>query len=309
MVKPASRHAFTVFQLLVLLALLVVLFAIFLPAIVKARADAIRAQKLNNLKQIILGTINYADTFNGMLPAGNDSNNFSAAAHILPFIEQDALYKQIDFKKPMTDKANAAMRKLIIKTFLSSNDPLPAVSEEFGATNYLFSAGTKPSLENNDGAFFQNSKNRFPNSITDGTSQTIFLGETLKGDGGTKAVDVQRQHVQLDKDALKNLADDAGVQEFKDNKHIAGDRCASWMDGRFLQGTFNGARKLNDPRPDVTCAGLGGLSALRSMDDKCAVAMGDGSARLLNAKKISYETWKAALTIAGGEVVGSDFEQ
>jgi hypothetical protein len=66
------------------------------------------------------------------------------------------------------------------------------------------------------------------------------IGETLKGDGGTKAVTVRRQHVLLGKGALKDLQDDAGVQDFKDGKHIAGDRCASWMDGRFLQGTFNG---------------------------------------------------------------------
>jgi hypothetical protein len=79
------------------------------------------------------------------------------------------------------------------------------------------------------------------------------------------------------------------------------------MDGRFLQGTFNVARKPNDERPDVNCAGLGGLSGPRSLDDHIQVGMGDGSVRAINGKKISFETWKVAITPAGGEVLGADF--
>jgi hypothetical protein len=79
------------------------------------------------------------------------------------------------------------------------------------------------------------------------------------------------------------------------------------MDGRFLQGTFNAARKPNDERPDVSCAGLGGLSGPRSLDDYIQVGMGDGVVRAINGKKISFETWKAAITPAGGEVLGTDF--
>ena len=75
------------------------------------------------------------------------------------------------------------------------------------------------------------------------------------------------------------------------------------MDGRFLQGTFNGKLKLNDERPDVSCGGEGGVSTLRSLDDQIAVGMADGSARFLDAKKLSFTTWAAALTPAGGEVL------
>jgi type II secretory pathway pseudopilin PulG len=303
------RRGFTVFQLLVLLAVLAVLFAIFLPILVRARAQAARAAKLNNIKQICLATINYADTYSGVTPPGNDANNFGTAAYILPFLEQDNLYKQLDFKKPMTDPANAAVRKLMVPTYLSPNDPLRSVTEEFGATNYLFNAGTKASLEMNDGAFYQNSKLKYPASFTDGTSNTVLVGETLKGDGGKKALDVARQHVELGTEGLKDLEVEAGVQEFKDNKNIAGDRCASWLDGRFLQGTFNGGRQLNDPRPDVNCGGLGGWSALRSLDNQVSIGMCDGSARLIDAKKISLTTWRAALTSSGGEVLGNDFCQ
>jgi type II secretory pathway pseudopilin PulG len=293
----ARRHGFTLFQLLIVLAMLAILLALMLPAVAKLRADAAKSRAMNNLKQIALGMINCADTNGGALPAGVDDNHFSAASKILPYIEQAALYNTIDFKKSIDDKANADARKAVVPTFLSPNDPVQKVKDEWGATNYLF----------NDQVFSLNSKARFPASITDGTSNTIMVGDTLKGDGGTKAVTVQRQHVALGKDALKDVKPDAGVEDFKDNKHIVGDRCASWMDGRFLQGTFNGALKPNDERPDVSCAGLGGASSIRSLDDTVYVALFDGSARPVKAKKISLVTWQAAITPNGGEVLGPDW--
>ena len=74
------------------------------------------------------------------------------------------------------------------------------------------------------------------------------------------AIDVRRQHVLLKKEDLKNTGANSGVKYFKDDKNIAGDRCASWMDGRFLQGTFNGRLRPNDERPDVSCGGVSGVS-------------------------------------------------
>jgi type II secretory pathway pseudopilin PulG len=296
MTQRHKRSGITLFQLLVVIALLAILLGLMLPAVAKVRQAAARTQSQNNLKQLMLGTINYADTYGGWLPPGVDDNHFSAASRVLPFIEQANLYNTIDFKKSIDDKANADARKAIVKTFLSPDDPVAQVKPEWGATNYLF----------NDQVFSLNSKMRFPASIPDGTSNTIFLGETLKGDGGTKPVTVQRQYVLLDKAALKDIKPDAGVADWKDGKHIAGDRCASWMDGRFLQGTFNGQLQPNDERPDVSCGGAGGVSALRSLHDVIQVGLGDGSVRGVSVK-ISETTWKAALTPAGGEVLGADW--
>ncbi|HEX5271376.1 MAG TPA: DUF1559 domain-containing protein [Gemmataceae bacterium] len=299
------RTAFTLLQLLLVLALLLLLFALLLPLIAKAQQEAARARKMNNLKQLALACHNYHDT-NGMFPSGNDDKNYSAAAKLLPFIEQDQVYKSIDMTKAMDDPANANTRSIIIKTFLSPLDPVMRPNKDFGPTNYLFCAGSKASLKDNDGIFYQDSKIKLPNDIPDGTSNTVMIGETLKGDGGAKAADVRRQYVKLKADALKGLKDDAGEQDWKDDKNIAGDRGASWMDGRFLQGTFNGARLPNDARPDVDCGGAGGLSALRSLDNTVGVAMADGSARVIK-KTVSKETWKALMTRNGGEVVGNDF--
>jgi hypothetical protein len=78
------------------------------------------------------------------------------------------------------------------------------------------------------------------------------------------------------------------------------------MDGRFLQTRFNGELALNDERPDVSCEGWGGVSALRSLDDNILAAMADGSVRMVK-DKLSHKTWKAVITPAGGEVLGTDW--
>jgi type II secretory pathway pseudopilin PulG len=298
------RSAFTLFQLLIVLALLLVLFALLLPAVAKVRLAAARMQSQNNLKQIALAVHNYHDV-NNRMPSGNDANGFSAAAYLLPYIEQDNLFKLIDFKKSVDDKANAPARQARIKTLMNPLDPVQMVTPDYGPTNYLFSAGTSPDLVNNNGVFFQISRVRFA-QISDGLSNTIMAGDTLKGNGGVRAVDVRRQHVRLKKEALKGIKDDAGVKDFQNDKHIAANRCASWMDGRFLQGTFNGRLAINDAKPDVDCAGLGGLSALRTMQDGVSVGMCDGSVRFVSSG-ISLVTWRAAITRDGGEVLGNDW--
>jgi type II secretory pathway pseudopilin PulG len=298
------RPAFTPYEALAVLAVFAMLLGLLPPAAQRMQDRANRAKTQNNLKQLGLAAHNYYSAI-GQFPSGNDANNFSATAYLLPYVEQDNLYKLIDFKKPMDDKANAQARQVMIKTFLSPMDPVKSVSNDYGATNYLWSAGSKHSLTDNDGVFFQNSAIKFPD-IQDGTSNTIMIGETLKGDGNVRAMDVKRQHVALKKEALKDLKDDSGVKEFKDDKDIAADRCASWMDGRFLQGTFAANRALNDEKPDVTCEGTGGLSGLRSRNDAVSVAICDGSVRVISTK-VDVKVWKALATRNGGEVIPGDF--
>ncbi len=294
--KRNRRSGFTLFQLLVVLAVLAILLGLLLPAVQKVREAAARAQSSNNLKQLGLAVHNYADTYRGMLPEGIDANGFSAITKLLPYVEQANLYNSIDLKKPYDDKANADARKTQVKLLLSPTDPVPVVKDGWGATNYV----------GNDMVFPAKANSVMPASFPDGTSNTILNAETLKGDGGTKATTVQRQIVLLDKDALKDIKDDAGVKDFKDNKHISGDRCASWMDGHFLQTRFNGRLRPNDQRPDVSCAWEGGVSAIRSRLSIVTVGMADGSVRSVSAS-ISEATWRAAITPAGGEVLGADW--
>ena len=292
-----TRAGFTLFQLLVVIAVITILIALLLPAVQKVRQAATRTHSINNLRQIGIALHSHQDAY-GVLPYGVDENHFSTAARILPFVEQQNVFKMLDFTKPIGDEANAAGRKVVIPVYLSPRDPLKQVRDDSGATNYLY----------NDLVFSLNSKAKIPASFPDGTSLTVMAGETLKGDGGKKAESVNRQHVRLTKKALQDLDEETGVEDFKNNKHVVGDRCAAWIDGRFLQGTFSGLlRTPNDARPDVDCGGVGGAAALRSLDDNVAVLMGDASVRPVNAKVVGAKTWKAVLTPAGNDVVGKDW--
>jgi type II secretory pathway pseudopilin PulG len=289
-----KRSAFTLFQLLVVIAILAILLALLLPAMQKVREAAARTQSQNNIKQIVLALHNYHAVHN-VFPPGVDDKNFSAMSKLLPFIEQQNVYNRINFKKSIDDPANAELRGVILKVLLDPADAVVRVKTEWGATNYLF----------NDLVFYLNSKEGIV-GITDGTSNTIAVGATLKGDGKNKAVDVRRQYVLLKKEDLKKTGPETGVKYFKDDKNIAGDRCASWMDGRFLQGMFNGKLRPNDERPDVSCGGVSGVSALRSYKNIVQVGLCDGSVRGVPTT-ISHTTWKAAMTPKGGEILGADW--
>ena len=277
-----KRHGFTLFQLLVIIALLALGFAMFLPAIGTARLRAAQMASANNLKQLGLGVHNHVSAFQ-FLPAGIDAKGFSTAAYLLPFIEQDNVFRLLDFKKSPTDKANAEMRAVVVKVFLNPLDPVKNVTMDSGPTNYLFCAGDKPELKNNTGMFYAESKVRLV-GVPDGLSNTMMAGETLKGDSAVKATTVARQHVELKADAIKGIKPEAGVDEWKNDKSIAADRGAAWIEGKLLHGTFTATRTVNDEKPDVTCGGVGGLVGLRAMEDSLWILLGDGSVRRLSAR-------------------------
>jgi type II secretory pathway pseudopilin PulG len=294
------RSAYTIFQLLVLLAVLLILLGMLLPAVQKVREAAARMKSQNNLKQIALALHNYNDVNNRMAP-GADGQHFSGLVYLLPYIEQNNIFQLIDLTKSPDHADNAKARAALIKTFMSPLDGAAAPDEKSGPTSYFLVAGTKHPREDNDGAFYRDSKLRLVD-FTDGTSNTIMTLESLRGDGGKKAVTVQRQHVVLPKGYLKGLTDASGVKDFEDGKQIAGDRGASWMDGRFLRSTINLTRGFNDVKPDVDCGGEGGLAGPRSLLAGTNVGLVDGSVRFA-ASSVKAETWKALATRAGGEVI------
>jgi type II secretory pathway pseudopilin PulG len=304
-VRTTRRPAFSLLELLFVAGILAILGGLFLPAVQLARASAARSKSMNNMKQIVLAVHNYESTF-GVLPPGADANGFSTLAVLLPYVEQDNLFRQIDFTKTPGDPANAAPRATVIQTYLSPRDPIPPAFPASGPTNYLFCAGSKTALKDNDGVFYPNSKQNIV-AITDGTSNTAALGETLRGDGGTKPVTVQRQHVRL-KNGEEGGENEVGVKDFADGKHVVGTRGSAWIEGRFLQSMFTGTLKFNSDKPDVEFGDDGGLSALRSLDDAILVGMCDGSVRGVSAKKVSFMTWQCVVTRAGGEVTPADWQ-
>src|SRR5262245_57678053 len=90
------RRAFTLVELLVVIAIIGVLVALLLPAVQSAREAARRMRCQNSMKQIGLASHNFHD-INGEMPrAFNGDTGLSWHVYILPFIEQQALYSQMD---------------------------------------------------------------------------------------------------------------------------------------------------------------------------------------------------------------------
>lgn len=105
-----KRDGFTLVELLVVIAIIGVLVGLLLPAVQAAREAARRMSCSNNLKQLGLALHNYHDTSNAIVPARNrneqiwpqnwNTQTISWRARILPYIEQSALYENVDFDIP-----------------------------------------------------------------------------------------------------------------------------------------------------------------------------------------------------------------
>lgn len=149
--------------------------AFVLPAVGAAREAARRAQGANNLKQIALAVHNYADTF-GALPAAYSVDKdgkplLSWRVHILPYIEQEALYRRFKLDEPWDSEHNKALIPLMPAVLRDPNS-----RAEPGKSNYLAITGKA-------GIFVAPADaadaTKFPKGvrfadITDGTSNTLL---------------------------------------------------------------------------------------------------------------------------------------
>jgi prepilin-type N-terminal cleavage/methylation domain-containing protein len=99
-----NRAAFTLIELLVVIAIIGILIALLLPAIQRVRESANRIKCANNLKQLALACNTYHDAQN-RFPRSR-VNNTSWLVYLLPFVEQQNLFRQYDVTKPWDDAAN-----------------------------------------------------------------------------------------------------------------------------------------------------------------------------------------------------------
>jgi type II secretory pathway pseudopilin PulG len=164
-----TRHAFSLLELIVVLGILLMTLGFLLPALARAGGGASRAACQNNLKQIAIAMHNCNDTYKRLPPtAGTSWNGKQASAlfHLLPFVEQNALYQSGDIA-------------VVIPVFLCPSDksglPNHLHKERYGTGNYavnwkVFGDGNPPA--------------RIPQTFVAGTSNTIAFTERYEMCGG-----------------------------------------------------------------------------------------------------------------------------
>ena len=125
-----KRRGFTLIELLVVIAIIAVLIALLLPAVQAAREAARRAQCVNNLKQLALGTHNYHDV-NGALPIGRqNAPRRSWAFSVLANIEQTALFNSINFTIDFLQPPNTTAIRVNVSAYDCPSDPSASTIEE-----------------------------------------------------------------------------------------------------------------------------------------------------------------------------------
>ena len=310
------RRGFTLIELLVVIAIISVLIALLLPAVQAAREAARRSQCVNNLKQIGLGLHNYHDAL-GTFPPGYVSRykldgtdpgyadddlgtGWAWGAMILPQLEQNNRFNAANFNLGVDYRANDTASLARMSVFLCPSDSTPetvpvrdeqnsATIDNVGTSNYVgcFGVGeVGDAIGRGQGMFYRNSRTTFA-AITDGTSQTVAVGErshnlsyvtwSARSTGGW---------------LFKTTSFEGGTDTFNPEPEEAFTMVLG------PAGTEDGPRTPNHPMAhveDYWSRHPGGVNFL----------FGDGSVRMLK-NTINPIVYRALFTRSGNEVVSAD---
>ncbi len=194
------KHAFTLVELLVVVAIIGILIGLLLPAVQAARESGRCTACANNIHQMGLAVNCFLDSSGGIYPAGrmngaDDSHFWSVHAQILPYLEDGSVFKLINFMKSPNDTSHAQVVKTQIATFLCPSDVNRMTVDigdgqfGWGKNNYKANAGNdtgqwfaSTNKEQNNGIFVTNQPVRIT-QVTDGTSHTALFSEAMLGDG------------------------------------------------------------------------------------------------------------------------------
>jgi prepilin-type N-terminal cleavage/methylation domain-containing protein/prepilin-type processing-associated H-X9-DG protein len=202
-------RGFTLIELLVVISIIAILIGLLLPAVQKVREAASRTTCNNNLKQMGLAIHNYHDVNKALPPSRVGPQHATWFVIILPYLEQDALYKQWDlsrtyYEQPLTVQ-NAIVRAYVCPSrgrsamastqFEVSSTGIPDSQEHPGTQgDYACNGGQfynaivdhplcqgpmcyASSQVNGSGQVISSQSQTALKDITDGTSQTFLIGE------------------------------------------------------------------------------------------------------------------------------------
>jgi prepilin-type N-terminal cleavage/methylation domain-containing protein/prepilin-type processing-associated H-X9-DG protein len=188
----AKAAAFTLVELLVVIAIIGILVALLLPAVQAAREAARRTSCINNQVQLALAIHSYEFHFETLPPGVTNPTgpirnepqglHISWITRVLPYFEENTLYKHFDFAAGAYAPVNAKVRGAEVVSLECPSEPGEFLNEgqTIAQSSYV---GCHNDIEapintDNNGLLFLNSKIRY-SEIEDGSSKTILLSEAL----------------------------------------------------------------------------------------------------------------------------------